>query len=162
MERLENIWTSSERHLNIFKEIKGKKNVLLNADDPSVGERFHNFPRIIAGNYVFPVIFENIGRLVFSEDSILFYSNPVTDSYKGINKESNLFISYNTIVDLELVKYRRAFIPYFDNTWIKITFLDNAEKKEILISNSGKGLVMKKIRKKNIELMELIKNRMTT
>jgi len=39
-----------------------------------------------------------------------------------------------------------AFIPYFDNSWIKLNYVEDGIEKDILISNSGKGFVMKKIK----------------
>jgi hypothetical protein len=161
MQRFENIWMSSEDHLKVFREIKSQKKVLKNAHDPKVGEKYYDFPRIITGLNVIPVIFENIVRLVISEDSLQFYvnSNESTEQYRGINKGDNIFISYNQIKNIELIRYNTAFIRYFDNNWIKLSYFENGFDKHILFSNSGKGFVMKRLKNENIELLNLINSK---
>ena len=160
MECFENIWISSEDHLKVFREIKGQKYFLKNANDPNVGDKYYDFPRVYVGADVFPVIYENIGRLIISHENIQFYVSQIDNNrYRGINKGDNVFISYNEITNIELISYRMAFIRYFDNFWIKILYLDNGINKHLLVSNSGKGFIMKKIKRENIELMNLIKSK---
>jgi hypothetical protein len=161
MERFEDIWISTEDHLKIFREVKSQRQILKNVDKLDIGDKYYDFPRIFVSNDLFPVIFENIGRLIISDDTIQFYvsSNEDLSQYCGINKGGNLFISYNQITNIELISYKSAFISYFDNYWIKISYKENGTDKHILISNSGKGLVMRKIKRKNIELLDFIKRK---
>lgn len=161
MERFENIWISTEDHLKIFREIKGQRQILKNVDKLNIGDKYYDFPRIFVSYDLFPVIFENIGRLIISDDTIQFYvsTNEDLKQYRGINKGGNIFISYNQITNVELTNYKSAFISYFDNYWIKVSYKENETYKHILISNSGKGLVMRKIKRKNIELLDFIKSR---
>ena len=63
------------------------------------------------------------------------------------------------ITNIELISYGMAFIKYFDNFWIKISYFDNGINKHLLISNSGKGFVMKKIKRENTNLLDLIKSK---
>ena len=160
MERFENIWISSEDHLMIFKEIKGQRHILKNTLNQNIGEKYYDFPRTYISGDVFPLIFDNVGRLIISDDNIQFYVSPIDNNqFRGINKGENVFISYNQITNIELISYRMAFIKYFDNFWIKISYFDNGINKHLLISNSGKGFVMKKIKRKNTDLLDLIKSK---
>lgn len=160
MERFENIWISSEDHLKIYQEIKGQKHILKNVLDPNIGEKYYDFPRIFVSMDSFPVIFNNIGRLIISDDNIQFYVSSIDNNqYRGINKGDNVFISYSQITNIELISYRMAFIRYFDNLWIKISYVDNGNSKHLLVSNSGKGFAMKKIKRENTELLNLIKSK---
>lgn len=163
MERFENIWISSEEHLKIHQEIKGQKHILKNALDPNIGEKYYDFPRIFVSLDWFPVIFDNIGRLIISDDNIQYYVSPTyNNQYRGINKGDNVFISYSQITNIELISYKMAFIRYFDNFWIKISYNDNGINKHLLVSNSGKGFVVKKIKGKNTELLNLIKSKINS
>jgi len=160
MGRFENIWTSSEDHLKIYQEIKRQREILKNALDQNIGARYYDFPRVFVSMDLFPVIFDNIGRLVVSDDNIQFHVTPIdSNQYRGINKSDNIFISYRQITNIELIRYKMAFIRYFDNIWIKISYSDNDINKHLLVSHSGKGFVMKKIKRKNAELLNLIKDR---
>ncbi|PCH66752.1 MAG: hypothetical protein COC06_12270 [Bacteroidales bacterium] len=106
MERFEKIWLSSENHLEIFKEIKKQKKLLSKLEDPSVGKKYFDFPRIIFRSQIIPVVFESIGRLIISDSSIQFYSNSTNSNfqYHGINKNEKFFINFDQIKDIELVK----------------------------------------------------------
>jgi len=156
MERFENIWLSSENHLEVFKEIKKEKNLLSKLDDPNIGKRYFNFPRIIFGSQIMPVIFESITRLVISDSALEFYPKKIDSNsqYLGLKTNENAFISFEQIRHLEIIKQRTSFIPYFDNSWIKISYMENNEEKDVLISYSGKGLVMRRIKAQNIELLK--------
>jgi hypothetical protein len=50
------------------------------------------------------------------------------------------------------------FLSYFDIHWVKISYFENNLEKHLLLSNSGAGLVMKKIRQQNAELLNILKN----
>ena len=158
MDRFENIWLSSEEHLEIFKEIKGKKRILSKLEDPNINERYFDFPRLIYGSQIMPVVFKSIGTLTITDCTIQFYpiSTPSNFQYYGINKKENFFVNFEQINDLEIIKRKTGIIPYFDNSWLKISYTVDDTNKHILISYSGKGFVMKKIRNLNIELLEEI------
>ncbi len=158
MNRFENIWLSSENHLEIFKEIKGKKNLLSKLEDPNIDERFFDFPRLIYGSQIIPVVFKSIGTLTITDSAIQFYpiSTQSDFQYYGINKKENCFICFEQITELEIIKHKTGLIPYFDNSWLKISYKEDNTDKHILISYSGKGFVMKKIRNLNIELLKEI------
>jgi hypothetical protein len=159
MKRFENIWLSTENHLINQNEIRRESKILRNVLDPNVPEKFYDFPRVQVGNNVFPVIFQNIGRLILSDSTIQFFVSDNWDSnkYAGINKGENLFISYSQIENVELFCLRLAILPYFDNYWIKILYSENGLTKDILLSHSGKGLVMRKIKRENQDLLNQIK-----
>lgn len=162
MERFEKIWVSSEKHLENFQIVKKNKKILINTLDPKTDRRFYDFPRTHVSGNIFPVIFENLGHLIVSDNGIQFYKNDygLNNNFQGINKGENIFISYEEIIKIELVKSSSSFISYFNNTWIKILFNSSGMEKDVLLSNSGQGFVMKKIRKKNSKLLEIIKSKM--
>lgn len=156
MERIEKIWFTSEKHLEIFKEIKNKQKILSKLSDLSVEERYYDFPRLKIQGKIMPVIFENIGRLVLSENGIQYYTNRLGGNFEyfGINKIESFFLQYSQIESLEIIKPRIGLIPYFDSSWVKISYADTGENKSILLSHSGSGFVMRKIKSKNIDLMK--------
>ncbi|UII19106.1 hypothetical protein [Fulvivirga ligni] len=162
MERFEDIWISSEEHLDKFKEVKKNRKILKNMHELDVSDRLYDFPRVMVGNNIFPVIFENIGRLILSDDNLQFYNCGTEDKpqYDGINKSGNFHISIENIINIELATYKKALISYFDNTWVKIHFIEDGINKNILISNSGVGFMMKKVKNKNMDLLKLIKEKM--
>jgi hypothetical protein len=161
MERFENIWLSSEEHIKNYQEIKKQKQILKNLDDINAGDKYFDFPRIMVNGTVFPIIFDNIGRLIISDDNIQFFVNKNYNiqQYRGINNSDNIFISYDQISNIELISYKTAFIRYFENIWIKISFLENSINKNLLLSYSGKGFIMKKIRRQNTELFDKIRSK---
>lgn len=155
-----NIWKSSEKHLNVLKEIKILKYNLRNVLDLDIDDKFYDFPRKFVNENVFPVIFDSIGELIISDETIQFCTNQLENyEYQGINKINNISISYDQITNIELIRYKIAFIRYFDNFWIKISYLDNGIHNSILFSNSGKGFVMKEIKRKNIELIAMVESK---
>jgi hypothetical protein len=159
MERFDKIWISSERHLESFKVLKKNRKILANVLDPNIDEKFYDFPRIVISGNVFPVIFESYGRLIVSDSGIQFYHDSTDNgNYFGINKGDNIFISYEQMKEIKIQKSKTSFIPYFNNSWIKIIYDNAGIEKDILISKSGKGFVMRKIRKKNIELSSLLES----
>ena len=80
----------------IYKEIKGQRHILKNALNQNIGEKYYDFPRTYVSGDVFPIIFNNFGRLIISDDNIQFYVSPIVNyQFSGINKGENVFISYN-------------------------------------------------------------------
>jgi hypothetical protein len=161
MERFDKIWISSERHLESFEVLKKNRKLISNVLDPNIEEKFYDFPRIVVSGNIFPVIFESSGRLIVSDNGIQFYHDSMENigNHLGINKGDNIFISYDQMKDISIQKSKTSFIPYFNNSWIKIIYDAAGIEKDILVSKSGKGFVMRKIRKKNIELLSLIESR---
>ncbi len=162
MERFENIWISSDDHLNSFKEVRKNKKILKTVQNLNSDNKLYDFPRKnINGNMV-PLVFENKGKLIISDDSLQIYLNSagIDDQYYGINKGENLFLSYNQIKSINLYRPKISFLKYFNISWIKLEFDINAKTKSILLSNSGQGFVMKRIKKKNIELLKIIENKL--
>jgi len=161
MDKFDRIWISSEQHLESFKILKKNRKILANVLDPKMEDRFYDFPRINVSGTILPVIFENIGKLIITEDGLQFYnsSGDINENEMGINKGDNIFISFDQITEITIKTSKGSFIPYFNNSWIRIIYDMADVTKDILISKSGKGFVMKKIKKKNIEMFTLIKSK---
>lgn len=164
MDRFENIWLSSEEHIKNYQEIKKQKQLLKKIDTINAGDKYFDFPRMMVNGFVFPVIFDNIGRLIISDNNIQFFvsKNYNSQQYSGINNRDNIVISYGQISHIELIRFNTAFIRYFENIWIKILFVENSMNKNLLLSFSGKGFIMKKIRRQNTELYDKIRSKITS
>lgn len=164
MYEIEDIWVSSEEHLKALKRIKSDKTILKNIVNLSADDECYNFPRVLINNREFPVAFNNKGSLILSEKNIEFKSSYFDrNQYRGINKMAKFILPYTQIKKVELIRYKISFLSYFDVFWIKILYnQDNGDESHILISNSGNGFVMNKIKKANANLMELINKKLIT
>lgn len=162
IERFEGIWVSSEDHLEMFNSMKKNKVDINKVQDLEPTNPYYNFPRVSLNGRLFPLIYKNKATVFIDSNSITVKPNvtDITDNYFGINTTEEHVIDYSHIENIDISKPRYAIIPYFDNSWVRIRVKNDVSAINLLISFSGAGLVMRKIKKLNIVLFQLISRKM--
>lgn len=156
--RYNEVWISSVKHLNQFKEISDKANffqkVIGNYNIPE------EFPYVKLTLFKVPIVFFSKGELELDNDKINFItdgSDKFLRKYKNI-KRADFSLSTKEIKSLERYQPPAVVAKYFTVNWIRIKSKKELFGGDFLICVGGNGPSMNKIQKDTDNLFNLLNN----